>query len=239
MSDLRDPSLPVERRERPPHGSAQGDGTSSAAEERELRAVAALLRGLPDPEPARDLTALVMERIETRAASPRRLRSAFRRVASPRAAMALAAGLSCLVVLTIVRDGGVGSSERAEAPTPRRVATAPDALAAGSVPAFFRGAPAPALGDDLATVLSSEENRFDRQLDRQINYALLDPDAFFARLERLPSRERLMGRLAERAARRGDSAQLALRLRAHDHVLAKTLSERFLRASLVEYVTRR
>jgi hypothetical protein len=48
-------------------------------------------------------------------------------------------------------------------------------------------------------------------------------------------RERFLARLASRAALRGDATQVALRLRASPHQLARPASDQFLRASMVEY----
>lgn len=231
MSDLGLRHIQRERPDQP--AGPRGD------EERELRAVAALLHSLPDPEPEGDLAARVMARIEAGEARPRTLRGAFRRAAQPRFAAALAAGLSCLLLVTAVRDGRIGSGGVEPAVSPVRVASATHAKAGGGVPAFFQGGSATPLSAGLAPVLGGEETALDQQLDRQINYLLLDPEAFFTRLESVYARDRFMARLAERAARRGDSAQLAMRVRSADHPLADPLAEQFLRASLVEYVASR
>ena len=61
----------------------------------------------------------------------------------------------------------------------------------------------------------------DRRLDAQLNELQLDPHAFLRRLERVRERERFVQRLAERAARRGDAAQVALSVRAVPHALAR------------------
>ena len=64
---------------------------------------------------------------------------------------------------------------------------------------------------------------------------MLDPFAFFQRLERVREPDRFVSRLANRAAQRGDSAEVALRLRAFPHRSAQPLSEQFFRAAQVNY----
>ena len=72
----------------------------------------------------------------------------------------------------------------------------------------------------------------DRRLDRQIDQMLHEPNAFFRRIEHIRENERYLARLAERSARRGDSAAIALRVRNTGHPLAPKVAEQFLRASL-------
>jgi hypothetical protein len=81
----------------------------------------------------------------------------------------------------------------------------------------------------------AQAGAIERGLDRQLNLMLLNPEAFLQRLEGVLDQERFLARLASRAALRGDAPQVALRLRASPHQLARPASDQFLRASLVEY----
>ena len=81
------------------------------------------------------------------------------------------------------------------------------------------------------------ENIFDRRLDAQLNELQLDPHAFFHRLERVQERDRFVQRLAERAARRGDAAQVALNVRGVSHPLVRPMVEQLLQASLIRHVS--
>ena len=107
------------------------------------------------------------------------------------------------------------------------------ATVAGPVPLF--SGPLAALGGGLTTWRTSQ---VDRGLDRQLNLMLLDPNAFFRRLDRMTERDRFLARLAERAAQRGDSAHVALQLRASRHPMADPVVDRLLNASLAEYLAR-
>jgi len=234
-----------------PEGPALSADGSDPASERELRAVASLLRGLPEPEPPEQLTERVMSRVRAREARPRVVRIAFRRLAEPAVASALAAGVGCLLLVGVLQQDvlpGVDAEITVSLPwlsgpvagdptlRSRRPSTASpsSATAAGPV-AFFAGPQAHLLG---ALAPNRRTSAMDRGLDHQLNLMLLDPDAFFQRLDRVTARERYLARLADRAAQRGDSAEVALRLRATRHPMVDPVVDRFLNASLAEYVGR-
>ena len=103
--------------------------TPDPDEERELRAVSALLRGLPDPEPPDGLVERVMARVAEREARPNVVRAAFRRVSEPAVASALAAGIGCLLLVSAFQGGLLlpsGSTQTRLQPTQaRRVGTVP------------------------------------------------------------------------------------------------------------------
>jgi len=104
-------------------------------------------------------------------------------------------------------------------------------------PAFFiRTSPEPTL-QGVPQMAVNPVNLFDQHLDAQLNELQLDPQAFFRRLERVQDRERFVQRLAQRAARRGDAAQVGLSVRAVPHRLAQPMVEQFLQASLVQQVS--
>ena len=105
--------------------------------------------------------------------------------------------------------------------------------------ALFAGSPAEAVmpvapAMPVAAVPAPE--LLDRRLDAQLNELQLDPQAFFRRLERVHQRDRFVQRLADRAARRGDAAQVALSVRAVQHPLATPMVDQFLHTSLVREV---
>ena len=225
----------------------------SARVEAELRAVASLLRSLPDPEPPADLADRVIERVASEQRRTGLVRGAFRRLGQPRTAAALAAGISALVLVTAVQNGSIGRLGPAAGDV---VASRQGAFAAGGQPALLARRPSgwaagAAVTAPLAFFASDSHQTppslaptysvppLDRRLDRQLDQLLLDPYAFLERLERVFERERFVSRLANRAARRGDSVDVALRVRSARHPLASELVEEFLRASLVESVSRR
>lgn len=236
---------------------------ADADEERALRAVSALLRDLPDPQPPDGLVERVMTRVAEREARPRVIRGLFRGVmGQPTIASALAAGIGCLLLVSAFqgellrpaqpthlepmearRIGSVDTAQLRQgagpsiAPpiTPRVVV---DPQAAG----FFAGPPQP-----VFSVPTVEESRpdvadvselLDRRLDHQLNALLLDPAAFYARLDRLRAPEPFVARLTERAARRGDAVDVALKLRQRspEHPDTAWLVDRLLRAALARHV---
>src|SRR5262249_38682448 len=81
------------------------------------------------------------------------------------------------------------------------------------------------------------DDAFDARLDHQLNQLMLDPTAFAQRLELVAQRDRFMARLAERAAARGDAAEIAFRVRESHHPLAGEMVQRLLSATLVESVS--
>jgi hypothetical protein len=225
----------------------------SASVEAELRAVASLLRSLPDPEPPADLADRVIERVTSEQRRTGLVRGAFRHLGQPRTAAALAAGISALVLVTAVQNGSIGRLGPAASDV---VASRQSAFAAGGHPALLTRRPAAWASGAAATgspaFFASDSHHshpslaptysvppLDRRLDRQLDQLLLDPDAFLRRLERVFERDRFVSRLANRAARRGDSVNVALRVRSAGHPLASELVEEFMRASLVESVSRR
>ena len=229
---------------------------SSASELRELREVVALLRGLPDPEPPAGLTDRVLARVAQ--LESRRWPRVFRGGIAPLLGSALAAGLGGLLLLTAAQRGsfeniGFLGVERAASPAllgsnataagggslrMRRPVTAmlPPAAVVGPQVVFF-GGQEPA--SELAEFEPVKANPIERGLDRQLNLMLLDPHAFFQRLETVQQRDRFIARLAARAASRGDAPQMALRLRAVPHRFAETTSDQFLKASLAQYASGR
>jgi hypothetical protein len=225
----------------------------SARVEAELRAVASLLRSLPDPEPPADLADRVIERVAAERRRTGIVRAAFRHIGQPRLAAALAAGISALVLVTAVQNGSMGRLGFAgnDVVAPRQ-----SARAGGGQRALLERRPAAWASSAAATAplafFASDSHHahpsleptysvppLDRRLDRQLDQLLLDPHAFLERLERVFARDRFVSRLANRAARRGDSVDVALRVRSARHPLASELVEEFMRASLVESVSRR
>ena len=105
-----------------PHTRAP-EGTAEAAharEERELRAVAALLRGLPDPEPPAGLADRIVARAAERDARSKVIRL-LRPLRQPAFAGALAAGLGCLAILTSLEGSPLATTSTAIASEPERL----------------------------------------------------------------------------------------------------------------------
>jgi hypothetical protein len=206
----------------------------------EIDAVVNLLRALPDPEPSADLTARIMRRVSEVEARPRVLRTFFGWPSASNVAAVLAAGIACAAVgirlqVPVAATGG-GS-------TPIRVVTTqPDGLQARTsdfdprAVDFSASPPEPALP---VFPTASAANLLDRRLDMQLNELQLDPQAFFRRLERVQERDHFVQRLAERAARRGDAAQVALNVRTVPHPLAQPVVDQLLHASLIRQVSSR
>lgn len=230
------------------------DPNESPEKAREIEAVVSLLRSLPDPEPHSDLTARVMARVlEIESQRSRLYRMHW--IPSSRVAAALAASIAIVAVGIGIRQSGtpVGPPEallafqpapaltRAAAAArrdPTREFSVASAYPGSRAPAFFvRSVPEPALQGVPQTAAAA--NLFDQHLDAQLNELQLDPYAFFRRLERVQDRERFIQRLAERAARRGDAAQVGLSVRTVPHRLTQPMVEQFLQASLVRQVATR
>ena len=236
---------------------------SDASARKELARVVALLRNLPDPgaDPARAARVLqaVAER-RSRAPVLHALFGAARRVATPPAALALAAAMAGLLAVTVapgslstLLGGGSEPLEIAVTPQPRVVAEAASRPAPRPNPIRRRSTPVirphlvnvslftPSPTDDprLRYDRAPFEYAHDRGLDRQLNQLLIDPNAFAERLERVAQRDRFIARLANRAAERGDAPEIALRVRQSQHPLAGQLVESLLHATLVASVSPR
>ncbi len=212
-----------------------------------------MLRSLPDPEPDSDLTARVMARVLEIEAQPRGLQR-FRWIPTPRLAAALAASVAFVAVGIGIRQTlgpeaapesdlafqPVATPTRTAAPVRRDSAhgiSLASTLPRSRAPAFFvRTGSEPAL-QGVPQLAAAQASLFDQRLDAQLNELQLDPPAFFRRLERVQDRDRFIQRLAERAARRGDAAQVGLSVRAVQHRLAEPMVEQFLQASLVRRVS--
>ncbi len=218
-------------------------GCAACAEElRALRETVSQVRGLPDPEVPRGFAEAVMARVEAGDGRPQGLWAAFRGLATPRAAAPLAAGAVALCAVAWWAGAPGGPGRDAASPLARagveslqppsavgRALSAPDAR--GRL-AFFGPSATGVLPDDASDPL-------DGQLDRGLERLLENPDSFLERVEDGAEGERLLGRLAGRAARRGNAVAAASRLLASEHPRAEELAIRFLHASLVESLERR
>jgi hypothetical protein len=229
---------------------------SGSQEAREIDIVVSMLRSLPEPEPSSDLTARVMQRVLEIEARPKLLRPAFGRFSDSRTAAVLAAGIACAAVgiglqLTQVPPSApvafassAPASELPRAVSPRRDITSLINAPSAYPPRFAKPRPASNFSGASEAVLQGfpvveqpTANIFDRGLDAQLNELQLDPHAFFHRLERVQDRERFVQRIAERAVRRGDAAQVALNVRTVQHPLVRPMVEQLLQASLMRRVS--
>jgi hypothetical protein len=220
-------------------------------EERELRAVAVLLRGLPAPEPPSDLADRVLARIARYESRPRLVRAFLRHVPQRGLGTALAAGVGCLLVLGSLQSGlpspgtddettlvptpahRVGETTAATEPSRARQAVAPWYELAPVIDApTARVLVTPSIGLGSEIPVPGHTHPVDQGLDRQLNHLLLDPASFYQRLDRMRDPDPFVARLAERAARRGDAAEIALELRQRvpHHVHTSLLMDRMLRA---------
>jgi hypothetical protein len=217
--------------------------------------VVSLVRGLPDPEPPEGLVQRVMERVAEVESRP--WYGTWGREIAPVVGSALAAGVAGLLFFAALQPSPLepfaasgreevasrtqirGTASAAGRPSmqARRpsVTSLPHAGFAGPHTVFFAGAMPGVVVPGAAEGHAMQADVIDRGLDRQLNLMLLNPEAFFQRLESVLDRERFLARLASRAALRGDATQVALRLRASPHQLARPASDQFLRASMVEY----
>ena len=195
----------------------------------EIDTIVSLLRSLPDPEPSPDLTARIMRRVAEVESRPRVLRGFFGRPSTSNAAAALAAGIACAVV-------GLHLQPAPPSPVSGKTFVASRAPSDPVQPAArFSNSPPDAL-PVLPTAGSQSASLLDRRLDVQLNELQLDPQAFFRRLERVQERDHFVHRLAERAARRGDAAQVALNVRTVSHPLAQPVVDELLHASLIQQI---
>jgi hypothetical protein len=228
------------------------DRHAESQEARDIEIVVSMLRSLPEPEPSSDLTARVMQRVMEAEARPKLLRPAFGRFSDSRAAAVLAAGIACAAVgigLQLLQTPAavVATAPTHETPAARGRRVVPFAGAnrvafASAFPdprnaSLFSPSPSEAAFQEFEVVDQPTASILDRRLDRQLNELQLDPQAFFHRLERVQERDRFVQRLAERAARRGDAAQVALNVRAVSHPLVRPMVEQLLHASLMRHVS--
>jgi hypothetical protein len=239
-----------------PESEPQRVGAPAHPDElREIREVVSLVRGLPDPEPPEGLVQRVMERVAE--IEPRPWYGTWGREIAPVVGSALAAGVAGLLFFAALQPSPLepfaasgreevasraqihGTATAAGGPSMRTrrpsVTSLPHAAVAGPHTVFFAGEMPGPVVPGAAEGHAMQANAIDRGLDRQLNLMLLNPEAFFQRLESVLDRERFLARLASRAALRGDATQVALRLRTSPHQLARPASDQFLRASLVEY----
>jgi len=231
------------------------DRHAESQEARDIEIVVSMLRSLPEPEPSSDLTARVMQRVMEVEARPKLLRPAFGRFSDSRAAAVLAAGIACAAVgigLQLLQTPAtvVASAPTHETPAARGRRVVPYFAGANRVAfasafpdprgaSFFSPSPSDAAFQEYQVVdQPTTASILDRRLDAQLNELQLDPQAFFHRLERVQERDRFVQRLAERAARRGDAAQVALNVRAVSHPLVRPMVEQLLHASLMRHVSK-
>jgi len=219
-----------------------------------MRQVVSLLRGLPDPEPPEGLAERVMERVEEIESRP--WYGALRGGVAPVIGSALAAGVAGVLFFTALQPAPLETARpfaradrsvppqmvraetvaRAAARRDRRPSPSPLPFAGPHVVSFAQEAPMP-VPPDLGPNRVRRASAIERNLDRQLNRMMLDPFEFFQRLERVREPDRFVSRLTNRAAQRGDSAEVALRLRAFPHRSAQPLSEQFFRAAQVDYAS--
>ena len=236
-------------------GAQAPDGMSEESGIEDERRLNELLKTLPEPEPPAYLASRVMARIHAYEVRPRGIRGLLQNLAPMRTAAVLAGGLATWMFLIggpydlIEAQRGeeqrVAAPERslrrtaAQTPQPRRSSTPHYAVSAGALVnpvRFFPGQP-----QRPAPIFSAQQvlPPLDRRLDHQIDRMLHNPDAFFRRFARIQEGDRYLERLANRSARRGDAADVGLRVRAIQHPMAPQVSERFLRAPLIPAAARR
>jgi hypothetical protein len=235
------------------HGVQDLDPGADSEEARELAAVVALLRSLPEPEPSSDLTARVMTEVRRIESRPRVLRAIFGSRLELNAAMA--AGFACIGLglgLGVIRVPVPAFDNRHiamihDSQRPNVLQIDPhlqDALnpfgVAGVIPSAGQAVMFGGRGQEgVIPAASSDPNLLDRHLDSELNALQLDPVAYFRRLERVRQRDLFVRRLAERAARRGDAAQVALSVRSVPHEYTSLMVEQLLQASLIQAVSER
>jgi hypothetical protein len=214
--------------------------------QQELARLVALLRSLPEPAPSPDLARRILARVSAEGSRPRVVfgaLGALRRLSKPEVAGLLAAGIAALFAVVLAPES-----------TPSVLRTSPESAdVALAVPARRR-APmirpqyvGAALAQTSAAIAVPRfwperariEDSIDARLDHQLNQLMMDPTAFALRLEQLAQRDQFIARLAERAAERGDAAEIAFRVRDSAHPLAGVLVERLLRATLVASISPR
>ena len=206
----------------------------------ELARLVALLRALPDPERSPDLAQRILAHLADDGPRSGVIRAAFgsfRQLARPETVAMLAAGIAALLVFAISpdsipsvlktgADAQTGPYGNGSTHMRRRVVVRPQ-----YVSAVFAQTPAamPRFRPERAPLDEALEAR----LDRQLNQLMIDPTAFAQRLEQIAQPEQFVARLAQRAAERGDAAEIAFRVRESSHPLAPQLVERLLGATLI------
>ena len=210
----------------------------------ELARVVALLRSLPDPRPSPDFTERVLASVAAEGSRSRVVYAVFgavRRLSRPEVAGLLAAGLAALYAVvapdstpSVLRAtpevaDPIAWHHRAPLIRPQYVSAAL-AQTSAAMPM-----PIPRFRPERAAIDDSLNSR----LDHQLNQLMIDPTAFAERLAQLPQRDQFITRLAQRAAERGDAAEIAFRVRESAHPLAGQLTDRLLRATLIASVTQR
>jgi hypothetical protein len=205
----------------------------------ELARVVALLRNLPDPGSPPDLTGRVLAHIAQQRSQPRVLRALLSR---PAAGLLLAAAVATLFAVTFTPDtipsalritggdkGPTGTERQRSKPRvivrPQYVTTALGMSGVGGPQPMVFYAPPP--------------GAFAMNLDHQLNQLMMNPSEYAQRIADMRERDQFIARLAERAAERGDAAEIALRVRESPHPLAGMLVERLLGAQLVAEVSPR
>jgi hypothetical protein len=239
-----------------------GGCASCRQELRDLRSVVGLVRALPDPQAPVDLAEAVMVRIHAGegASRMRMILGGLRRVSEPRFVAALAAGVAGLLAWSMLpalnsflRDPSAApqvdstSIELAARPAPTFTAGGPSEpkrrprvqSRSPAVP-IFAGVEMPRRGAAFqgGVAMTSPMIEVD-EMDRQLERIWTDPTSVLNRMGTTSPRGDLFARLAQRAARRGQAAELASRLISSPHPMANGLASRFLAASLAEDVQRR
>jgi hypothetical protein len=228
-------------------------------QERELQAVVRLLQQLPDPEPPEGMRERILSAVAEQEAHPGGLRRT-----APWVGTALAAGLAAfalfasrpdLPLATLTQDAAATLTPTAARPVASATSTsareqalrrpplgaiAPVVVAGVGANFFDFGASATLPSLDGRPMMIDTARILERRLDHQINRLLLDPVRFFEMLGRRRDRDRLLAQIAERAAERGDAAQVALQLRqlAPGHPLGFRMTEALFE-SVSQQMTRR
>lgn len=209
----------------------------------ELARLVALLRSLPEPTVSPDLAQRILARVAAERSQPRVVRGAFgalRRLSRPEVAGLLAAGIAALFAVVLAPDSTPSvlraSSESADSalatPARRRAPVIRPQYVTAALAQPSAGLVIPRFRSERSPI----EDSIDARLDHQLNQLMLDPTAFALRLEQLAPRDQFIARLAERAAERGDAADIAFRVRESHHPLADQLVDRLLRATLIASV---
>lgn len=205
-----------------------------ADELRELRNTVSLLRGLPDPEPPVELADAVMRRIESGEGRPRRVAPSFRRIADPRFAIALAAGVAGLMIFASSEFGTGDILGTPSELAPESIADVRDSRGDAGVPGVkerrpssLPGMPAVVSSGSPAVVFAANASSRHperwgffgtalpeaplRDLDGEIEALKADPSAFLERYLRTPEDTRgpVVAPLIEHFARRGDPNAVA------------------------------